>query len=187
MHEGHYEFTVIPFEITNASTTFQALMNTILTSLLQKSVIVFFDDILDSIAYLAHIILVTRVTVDISKIEAIVDWSTPLNIRALRGFLGLVGYYRKFIRHFGIIANPLIDLLRKDGFLQSTEADMAFAAIKEALSTTPVLTLPNFTISFTIECDALNVGIGAVLSQDNYPIEFLSKPLAPKTTIVICI
>lgn len=117
---------------------------------------------------------------DPSKIVAIVDWPTPPNIHALRGFLGLVGYYRKFVRHFGIIAKPLTDLLKNDGFLWSTEADMAFAAIKVALSTTPVLALPDFSKSFTLECDASNVGIGAMLSQDSYLIEFFSKPLAPK-------
>lgn len=84
-------------------------------------------------------------------------------------FLGLAVYYRKFIHHFGLIAKPLTDLLKKDGFQWSTEADSAFSALKGALSITLVMAFPNFTKPFTIECDASNVTIEAVLSQDNHP------------------
>lgn len=94
--------------------------------------------------------------------------------------MGLEGYYRKFVRNFGIIARPLTDLLRKDNFQWSPAADNAFFTLKMAMSSTPVLALMDFTKPFTIECDVSNHGIGAVLSQDHHPIEFLSKPLAPK-------
>ncbi|KAM1658785.1 hypothetical protein ACFXTN_042909 [Malus domestica] len=133
-----------------------------------------------SITYLGHIISASGVTVDPSKIAAIVEWPTPSSVRALRGFLGLAGYYRKFVRHFGLIAKPLTDLLKKDSFSWSPATDTAFSTLKVALSTTPVLALPDFTKPFTLECDASNFGIGVVLSQAHHPIEFLSKPLAPK-------
>ncbi|XP_070661221.1 uncharacterized mitochondrial protein AtMg00860-like [Malus domestica] len=134
----------------------------------------------DSIAYLGHIISASGVQVDPSKIAAIMEWPMPTSLRGLRGFLGLAGYYCKFVRHFGFIAKPLTDLLKKDSFFLSPAVDTAFSALKLALSTTPVLALLDFTKPFTLECDALNVGIGAVLAQDNHPIEFISKPLAPK-------
>lgn len=134
----------------------------------------------DSIAYLGHIISTSGVTKDPSKIAAIIDWPSLSNVHALRGVLGLIGYYRKFVCHFGLLAKPLTKLLRKDNFLWSTEADKALSTLKCALSTTQVLAVLDFTKSFTIECDASNVSIGAVLSQDNHPIEFLSKPIAPK-------
>lgn len=118
--------------------------------------------------------------VDPSKIVAIVEWPTHLSVCALRGFLGLASYYRKFVHHFGLISKPLTDLLKKDSFLWSPAVDTAFSALKVALSTTSVLAFPDFTKSFTLKCDGSNVGISAVLSQDNHPIEFLSKPLAPK-------
>lgn len=122
--------------------------------------------------------------VDSSKISAISEWLTPTTVRDLRGFLGLAGYYRRFVRHFGIIARPLTDLLRTDSFQWSTDADQAFSALKHALSSTPVLALQNFTKPFTVECDASDNGIGAILSQDGQPIEFLSKLLAPKHQVL---
>ncbi|KAM1576651.1 hypothetical protein ACFX10_032943 [Malus domestica] len=133
-----------------------------------------------SIAYLGHIISATGVAMDSSKISAISDWPTSTTVQALRGFLGLAGYYRKFFHHFGIIARPLTNLLRTDSFQWSTNAAQAFSALKQALSSTPVLALPDFTKPFTVECDASDSGIGAVLSHEGHPIEFLSKPLAPK-------
>ncbi|KAM0959760.1 hypothetical protein ACFX15_024306 [Malus domestica] len=141
----------------------------------------------DSIAYLGHIISASGVQVNPSKIVAIVEWPTPTSLRGLHGLLGLAGYYRKFVRHFGLIAKPLTDLLKKDSFLWSPAADTAFSALKLALSTTPVLALSDFTKLFTIECDASNVSIRAVLAQDNHPIEFLSKPLAPQTPNLVSV
>ncbi|CAL9030351.1 unnamed protein product [Prunus brigantina] len=89
-------------------------------------------------------------------------------------------YYRKFVKDFGLISKPLTDMLRKDGFVWSTEAEKAFETLKDALTTTPILALPDFTKDFVIECDASNGGIGAILSQDRHPIAYLSKALSPK-------
>ena len=79
------------------------------------------------------------VAMDSSKVDGVTDWPTPCTVRALRGFLGLAGYYRRFIQDYGTIAAPLTRLLRKDGFSWSAEADKAFADLKTALTTTPVL------------------------------------------------
>nr|XP_028952712.1 uncharacterized protein LOC114822500 [Malus domestica] len=79
-----------------------------------------------------------------------------------------------------LLAKPLTDLLHKDSFQWSLTADQALGAFKVAMTSTPILAIPDFTKSFTIECDASDSGIGAILSQESHPIEFLSKPLAPK-------
>jgi hypothetical protein len=80
-----------------------------------------------SISYLGHIISEARVATDPDKVRAITEWPIPTNVRALRGFLGLAGYYRKFVCHFGIMSHPLNDLLKKDAlFMWTSVHDSAF-------------------------------------------------------------
>lgn len=133
-----------------------------------------------SVDYLGHTISAAGVGVDHKKIQCIESWPKPTTVKGLRGFLGLAGYYRKFVKGFGLISKPLTNMLRKDGFEWSPLAEQAFLALKKALTTTPVLALPDFSKDFVIECDASNGGIGAILSQDRHPITYLSKTLSDK-------
>ncbi|XP_042962584.1 uncharacterized mitochondrial protein AtMg00860-like [Carya illinoinensis] len=88
------------------------------------------------------------------KIEAIVDWPLPKDVLALRDFLGLTGNYWQFVRNFGLIAKPLISLLKKDNFEWTKEAREAFDELKRTMTMTPVLALPNFEKPFEAYTDA---------------------------------
>jgi hypothetical protein len=134
-----------------------------------------------SLEYLGHIISAAGVGTDPSKIAAVKSWPKPSNLKQLRGFLGLAGYYRKFIRGFGAICKPLTNLLRKHAqFLWTPQEQASFTALKQALVEAPVLALPDFSKEFVLETDACDRGIGAVLMQQGHPVAFLSKALGPK-------
>ncbi|XP_021596642.1 uncharacterized protein LOC110603250 [Manihot esculenta] len=128
------------------------------------------------VKYLSHVISNGGVTVDPEKIESIQGWPKPTSPKALRGFLGLCGYYRKFIQHFGKIASPLTRMLKKDGFEWTPMAEEAFVKLKRAMTCAPVLALPNFSKKFIVECDTSGTGVGAVLLQER-PIAFFSHAL----------
>lgn len=104
-----------------------------------------------TVDYLGHLIYEHGVAVDTTKIEAILAWPVPTTVREVRGFLGLAGYYRKFIRHFGTIVAPLTRLLTTNGFHWTQEAEDSFKQLKESLTTPPVLGLPDFSQPFVIE------------------------------------
>jgi hypothetical protein len=149
---GHFEYLVMPFGLSNAPATFQALMNDIFSAYLRKFILVFFDDILiysqtkedhiqhlsialsllrshqlaaklskcvfgvSQVEYLGHVISAEGVSTDPSKVSAVADWEIPQNVTQLRSFLGLAGYYRRFIKNFGLLCRPLHDMLKKGSF-----------------------------------------------------------------------
>ncbi|GFU78811.1 retrovirus-related Pol polyprotein from transposon 297 [Trichonephila clavipes] len=132
----------------------------------------------DKLKYLCLIISKEGIETDNSKVKAIAEMKPPKNNNKVSNFLGMAGWYQKFIPHYADICEPLYRLKKKGTkFNWSTEAQYSFDKIKRALTEAPVLQLPNFTEQFNLFTDASGVGIGAVLSQNHRPIAFASRTL----------
>ncbi|KAK8715586.1 hypothetical protein V6N13_042917 [Hibiscus sabdariffa] len=155
---GHFEFLIMPFGLTNAPAAFMDLMNRVFKPYLYKFVVVFIDDIL--------IYSLEGIKVDPKKIQAISDWRPPINVGEVRSFLGLVGYYRRFVKGFSSTALPLTKLLRKDQpFEWSEDRQRRFDQLKQALTHAPILVQPESSKEFTVYSDASHSGLGCVLIQ----------------------
>ena len=114
------------------------------------------------------------------KVQYVLDWETPKSVKDIRRFLGLAGYYRRFIENFSKIAKPMTDLLKKDKkFEWSEKAEEAFQVLKTKLTTAPVLVLPDTSKDFVIFCDASLQGLGCVLMQDGHVVAYASRQLKP--------
>jgi hypothetical protein len=125
------------------------------------------------VEYLGHIVGKDGVRVDSKKIEAMQDWPRPKTLNILHGFLGLTGYYHKFVKNYGKIAAPLITLLKKNAFTWTPTTDQSFHALKEAMCMMHILALPYFTKNFVLECDVS----GKELGQSSCKMEGLSPSL----------
>ena len=133
--------------------------------------------------YLGHIISAHGIQVDSAKVDAVRNLPPPVDKKALQHFLGLTGYYRRFVQGYAQIANPLFSLLR-DGvdFVWGPDQQAAFQTLKERLISAPMLHRPDFSKRFILHCDASHLGLGAIVSQmDEYkrerPIAFASRAL----------
>ncbi|XP_050895185.1 uncharacterized protein LOC127101785 [Lathyrus oleraceus] len=134
----------------------------------------------NQIGYLGHIISADGVAADPEKLQAIAAWPVPTSVTALRGFLGLTGYYRHFVRGYATLTSSFTDLLKSKGFIWNEQALEAFQALKDAMIQLPTLALPSFELPFDVTTDASGIAIGAVLSQATYPLAFFSKKLCTR-------
>jgi hypothetical protein len=179
---GQYEYTVVSFGLTNTPAYFMNMMNKVFMDELDKCVVVFIDDILiysqtaeeheehlrimlgkfskcefwmEEVAFLGHVLSAKGVAVDPSKIEAVSKWQSPKSVTEIRSFLGLAGYYRRFIENFSKIAKPMTELLKSNTpYVWSDKCEASFQELKTCLTTTLVLTLPDASKDFVVYCDA---------------------------------
>ena len=213
---GHYEFVVMPFGLTNAPAAFMDLMNRVCSPMLDRSVIVFIDDILvyskteqeheqhlreileilrreklyakfskcdfwlPEVQFLGHVVNKEGIMVDQAKIDAVKRWEVPKTPSEVRSFLGLAGYYRRFIENFSKIALPLTRLTKKsEKFVWGIEQQSAFKELRHRLCNAPILTLPDGVEDMVVYCDASHQGFGAVLMQRDKVIAYASRRLKP--------
>ena len=203
MRGGLYQWTVMPFGLCNAPSTFERLMENIMCGLQWESLLVYLDDVIifgktieeemsrmrevfrrlrqahlklkpkkcmlfqKSVLYLGHVVTPDGIATNPEKIRDIVDWPIPTCVKDVRSFLGLASYYRRYVKGFCEFAKPLHDLTRKSVvFHWTSECEEAFYALKQCLTTSPVLAYPNNSGKFILDTDASSYGIGAVLSQE---------------------
>src|SRR6266498_1816074 len=133
---------------------------------------------LTEVSFLGHVLSEQGVAVDPAKIEAVMDWPTPRNVPEIRSFLGLAGYYRRFIEGFSKISKPMTALLQKNAPFKWTEAcEKSFQELKTRLTSGPVLVLPDIHKDFTVYSDASRQGLGCVLMQDGKVVAYASRQL----------
>ena len=133
---------------------------------------------LDNVAFLAHVISTERVSVDPQKIEAIVNLKPPMNVIEIQIFLGLAGYYQKFVEGFSNLVAPLTKLTRKEEkFVWLKACQQSFNELKWKLTSAPVLTVLSKQDGYTVYCDASRQGLGCVLMQHENVIAYASRQL----------
>ena len=211
---GHYEYTVMPFGVSNAPGVFMEYMNRIFHPYLDNFVVVFIDDILiyskteeehaghlrivlqvlrekklyaklskcefwlKEVSFLGHVISSGGISVDPAKVVAVLQWETPKSATEIRSFLGLAGYYRRFIEGFSKLALPLTQLTKKGQvYVWDAACEASFVELKRRLTSAPVLILPNPGEPFVVYCDASLMGLGGVLMQNGKVVAYASRQL----------
>ena len=135
---------------------------------------------LEEVKFLGHVVSQKGIAVDTSKVDAVLNWKRPNTATEVRSFLGLAGYYRRFVEGFSKIAAPLTGLTRKDSrFDWKEQHESAFQKLKERLTTAPVLAIPKSGERFITYSDASHQGLGCVLMQDGRAIAYGSRQLKP--------
>jgi hypothetical protein len=133
---------------------------------------------ISEVLFLGHVINQEGLTIDPKKVVAILDRKAPKDVRGIKSFIGMVGYYRRFIEGFSKIARPMTALLaNKVEFKWTPACQKSFETLKEKLTTAPVLILPDVYKTFSVYCDALYTGLGCVLMQEGGVVAYLSRQL----------
>ena len=215
---NHLQYKRIPMGLKGAPSTFQALMDKVLTGLQGIELFVYMDDIViyaesledhsrklkklfgrlktagltlqpdkclflrKEVGYLGHVISEQGVRPDPRKTLAVSDFPRPINAKNIKQFLGLAGYYRRFIPDFAKIARPIHYLLQKENkFIWRVAQESTFLALKQKLCSQPLLQYPDFNLPFVVTTDASDFALGGVLSQGpigkDLPIAYTSRAL----------
>lgn len=205
-HEGHYQFTRMPFGLVNAPSVFQSLMNDLISSLPPGEVVAYLDDTVipsttikeglerlerflqalakvgltlrmdkcvflrERIKFLGHSVSIDGIQPGDNKVNAIKDFPAPQNIHEVRRFIGLTGFFRKFVENYSAISRPLTDLLKtknNPAFKWGEHQTEAFEELKRRLCSAPVLALYNVNLRHEVHTDASSFGIAGVLLQED--------------------
>src|ERR1041385_141612 len=133
---------------------------------------------LKEVGFLGHVVSGEGVAVDPSKVSTVTEWETPTTVGDIRNFLGLAGYYRRFIENLSKLAKPMMELLKKENkFVWSEDCDTSFQELKKRLVTAPILCLPDIHKDFQVYCDASRRGLGCVLMQGGRLVAYASRQL----------
>jgi hypothetical protein len=133
---------------------------------------------LEEIQFLGHVLSAKGIAVDPSKVKDILEWKLPTTVHQVRSFLGLAGYYRRFILDFSKIVKPIMGLLKNDTkFDCSSKCNEAFEQLKVLLTTAPVLAQPDIEKPFDVYCNTSGSGLGCVLMQEGRVIAYASRQL----------
>jgi len=133
---------------------------------------------LEEVAFLGPVVNKDGLAVDLAKVQAVVEWERPTSVREIRSFLGLVGYYRRFIEGFSSLSGPLTALTRKNApFVWRDKCEASFQELKRRIVTTPVLTLPMESVGYVVYMDASKKGLGCVLMQQRRVVAYASRQL----------
>jgi hypothetical protein len=131
---------------------------------------------ISEVLFLGHIINREGLAVDPKKVTTILDWKAPKDVRGIKSFIGIAGYYRRFVEGFSKIARPMTSLLaKKVEFKWTPTCQKSFETLKEKLTTTPMLILPNVHKPFSVYCDASYIGLGCVLMQEGRVVAYSSR------------
>ena len=223
VENGHWEFSRLPFGLSNSPRTFSRVMDNVLSGLQGEQCLCYMDDIIvysatleehidrlenvfnrlatsnlkiqpdkceflrKEVAYLGHVVTPEGIKPNPAKIEAVVNFPQPRNPKEIKQFLGLSGYYRRFLPNYAQLVKPLTSLLKKNvEFTFNEKCVKAFERCKVLLTTAPILQYPDFEKDFIITTDASLNAIGAVLSQGepgaDLPIFYASRTLNPAET-----
>nr|KYP66455.1 Retrovirus-related Pol polyprotein from transposon 17.6 [Cajanus cajan] len=133
---------------------------------------------LEEVKFLGHVILAEGIVVDPAKVESVLQWEHPRTVTDIQSFVGLAGYYRRFIEGFSKIVAPLTQLTRNDQpFIWTDACERSFEELKRRLTTSLVLVLPNSGEPFDVYCDASHQGLGCVLMQNRKVVAYASRQL----------
>ncbi|KAK1661708.1 hypothetical protein QYE76_049867 [Lolium multiflorum] len=128
---------------------------------------------LKEVGFLGHILSAGGIAVDPTKIKTVAEWKAPTTQTEVRAFLGLAGYYRRFVAGFSSIARPMTQLLKKDKKFEWTDkCEESFQQLKSRLTSAPILIMPDITKPFDVYCDASKIGLGCVLMQEGKVISY---------------
>ncbi|XP_074304844.1 uncharacterized protein LOC141639673 [Silene latifolia] len=179
--QGLYERLVMPFGLSNAPSTYMRLMTEVLRPCLGSKLFGKLEKrtfLASEIKFLGYIISGSGISVDQDKIDSIKSWPISKSIIEVKGFQGLVSFYRRFIKNFSAVAAAIIECLKKGECKWTENAQQAFNLIKRILCEAPVLRLSDFNCLFEVECDASGVGRKAILIQERKLVAYFSEKLS---------